>query len=200
MNKSEDQTSSVDFILGKVGSRLLRFQKIEEVPTDVSPITLETVREMSKEEIGELYGRVAGVQPKNFKDKKIAIESLVYQVAKMATTDPRLAAVDTNTGAQGNGKQVEENLARKSSEVFELLAPVDADAALSGLAPQARELMLIMTELAQEKGSTKFSAGDLSTKLTSPVVIERLKTKQDPLRILQYYKGKLIGVGLIRTS
>ena len=71
---------------------------------------------------------------------------------------------------------------------------------MRGLAPQARELVLIMTDLAKEKGATSFSGTDLNEKLKIPEVGARLRTKQDPLRILQYYKGKLISVGLVRVS
>ena len=72
--------------------------------------------------------------------------------------------------------------------------------ALGGLAPQARALVSIMADLAKELGSASFGGAALEARLKVPEVAALLRTKQDPLRILQYYKGKLISVGLIRVS
>ena len=132
----------------------------------------------------------------------MAIESLAYQVAKMPVFDPNApkpepAAKGTKPAKAADG---EKKYARKTPDTFELLQPAELDKVMRGLAPQARELVLIMTDLAKEKGATSFSGTDLNEKLKIPEVGARLRTKQDPLRILQYYKGKLIAVGLIKVS
>jgi hypothetical protein len=197
--RASSATQITDFILAKVGGKLLRFAAVESVPEGAETITLESVQELPKDKIGELYGTVAGVSPKHFKDKRMAIESLIYQVAKMPIYDPSAVKPEAKPG-EAKKTAAGEKFVRKSNETFELLTPPDTEKVLRDLAPQARELILIMTELAKEKGSTTFSGSELNSKLKIPEVGARLRTKQDPLRILQYYKGKLIGAGLVRTS
>ncbi len=198
------------FVVAKMkGGKFLRFQKIEDLPKEddavILAITNQTVSELTKDQIGEIYSQIVGTGKKNFKDKRIAIESLVYQVAKMPIFDPNasplaaavLAGAKANKPAKsGEGKKY----ARKTPDTFELLQPPDVDKVLKALAPQARELVLIMADLAKEKGSTTFSGTDLNAKLETAESKERLRTRQPALRILQYYKGRLIGDGLIRTN
>ena len=69
-----------------------------------------------------------------------------------------------------------------------------------GLAPQARALVSIMADLAKELGSASFGGAALEARLKVPEVAALLRTKQDPMRILAYYKGKLVSVGMIRVS
>jgi hypothetical protein len=191
------------FVVAKVDGKYVRLLNKESAPPDVEVITEATVAEMTKDAIGELYSAIAGVSPKKFKDKRVAVESLAYQVAKMSVFDPNApkpepaakGAKPVKAAADGDKKY-----ARKTPDTFELLQPAELDKVMRGLAPQARELVLIMTDLAKEKGATSFSGTDLNEKLKIPEVGARLRTKQDPLRILQYYKGKLISVGLIRVS
>ena len=204
--KEEKPATSMEFVVAKVGGKFLRFATREAVPSegvDEGPYTPDIVREMTKEAIGELYSAVAGVSPKKFKDKRVAIESLAYQVAKMTVFDPSVPKPEpppVKGGKATPSVNGEKKYARKTPDTFELLQPAELDKVMRGLAPQARELVLIMTDLAKEKGATSFSGTDLNEKLKIPEVGARLRTKQDPLRILQYYKGKLISVGLIRVS
>jgi hypothetical protein len=203
--KEEKPATSVEFVVAKVGGKFLRFATREAVPgegIEEGPYNLDVVNDMTVEAVGELYSKIAGVSPKKFKNKKVAIESLAYQVAKMAVFDPNApkpepAAKGTKPAKATDG---EKKYARKTPDTFELLQPAELDKVMRGLAPQARELVLIMTDLAKEKGATSFSGTDLNEKLKIPEVGARLRTKQDPLRILQYYRGKLIGVGLVRVT
>lgn len=197
-NTQEGRDEVQDFVLANVDGKFLRFKSIDAVPEGHETLTLDTLEKMTKDDIGRLYGTIAGVNPKNFKDKKVAIESFVYQVTKMNIFDP--SSPKATHAAATSSSTTQDSRVKKTAENFELLAPPDVDKALKSLAPQARELVLIMTELAKEKGSTKFAGTDLADKLKQPEVAARLKTKQDPARILQYYKGKLIGHGIIRTS
>jgi hypothetical protein len=201
---SSNVVQITDFVVAKLGGKFLRFQTVEEVPADAeAAITLASASAMTKEQLGEIYSFVAGVSPKNFKSAKIALDSLTYQVGKMPIFDPSAPKAEPVVAGKGEAKASKgtgEKFARKSDEMFELLSPPETAKVLQGLAPQARELVLIMTELAAEKKDTKFSGADLNAKLKIPEVSARLRTKQDPLRILQYYKGRLIGAGLIKTS
>ena len=54
--------------------------------------------------------------------------------------------------------------------------------------------------LAKQKNAATFSGTDLDSFLKIPEVGARLRTRQDPARILAYYKGKLIAAGLVRVS
>lgn len=193
-----------NYVIGLVGGRFLRFSEESVVPEGTNPITTESLGKMSDEELGQLYGQVAGTNTKLFRSRTVAIESIEYQIKKLPLFDPSAPvrqAVLVNKGQNSpQPREPREKYARKSGEVFELLSPPDIDSVMRSLAPQARELILIMTEIVEEKGTNKFLGSDLNAKLNGAGIADRLKTRQDPGRILQYYKGKLIGAGLIRTS
>ena len=200
--KEENPAAATAFVVAKINDRWVRFKDKDSVPCGVDLVTEVIAAEMTVDDIGDLYSKIAGVSPKKFKNKKVAIESLAYQVVKMPVFDPNApkpepAAKGAKPAKAADG---EKKYARKTPDTFELLQPAELDKVMRGLAPQARELVLIMTDLAKEKGATSFSGTDLNEKLKIPEVGARLRTKQDPLRILQYYKGKLISVVLVRVS
>ena len=200
--KEENPVAATAFVVAKTNDRWVRFKDKDSVPCGVDLVTEVIAAEMTVDDIGDLYSKIAGVSPKKFKNKKVAIESLAYQVAKMPVFDPNApkpepAAKGTKPAKAADG---EKKYARKTPDTFELLQPAELDKVMRGLAPQARELVLIMTDLAKEKGATSFSGTDLNEKLKIPEVGARLRTKQDPLRILQYYRGKLISAGFVRVS
>lgn len=191
------------FTIAKVDGRYKRLQDVEATPEGALAVTSESVVGMTMVEISEIYSEVAGVSPKRFKDKRVAIESLAYQVAKMPIFDPsapKPAPIEKGAKAAKTAVVGEKKLARKASETLELLQPEKLDEVLRALAPQARELVAIMADLAKEKNAATFSGTDLDSFLKIPEVGARLRTKQDPARILAYYKGKLIAAGLVRVS
>lgn len=193
--------SAQDFVLARVGERFLRFGSVDLVPTGSQPITLATLEGMPKDLVEDIYSKVAGIMPKTFKDKGLAVSSLAYQVGKMQLHDPAAPAAPQLEEPRANVRPTKaERATRKGAEVFELLTISDFGKVTNTLAPQARELVAIMVELAREKGSTTFTGAELQAKLQEPASLARLKTKQDPLRVLAYYTGRMIGAGLIRTS
>jgi hypothetical protein len=195
------------FVVGKIDGRVVRLQTPEAAPEGAEVITHESAMDLSLEVLGELYGSIAGVNAKKFKTKRVAIECIGYQVAKLPIFDPNAKKVGPPRIAKGvqvapgvvnviDGKKV----GRKSTDQFELLKVVDPATTLAKLAPQARELVAIMADLAAEKSSTIFAGPDLEEFLAKPEIGARLKTRQEPTRILQYYKAKLITLGVIRVS
>ena len=200
--KEESPAAATAFVVAKINDKWVRFKDKDSVPCGVDLVTEVIAAEMTVDDIGDLYSKIAGVSPKKFKNKKVAIESLAYQVAKMAVFDPN--APKPEPAAKGakpvKAADGEKKYARKTPDTFELLQPAELDKVMRGLAPQARELVLIMTDLAKEKGAVTFAGNDLNEFLKKPEVAARLRTKQDPLRILQYYKGALISKGLVRVS
>jgi len=173
------------------------------VPEGAEPLTPEIVAEMTKDAIGELYSAIAGVPSKKFKDKKIGLESLAYQVAKMRIFDPSAPAVAAKVDKPAKVAKVAGEKAARAAKVpstLELQQPEKLDEVLRDLAPQARELVAIMADLAKEKGATSFSSADIAEYIKRPEVAARLRTKQDPQRILQYYKNELISAGFVRVS
>ena len=193
----------VMFVIAKVGEKYVRFADLASVPEGAEPITQDTAAEMTKDAIGEVYSTIAGVPSKKFKDKKIGLESLAYQVAKMRIFDPSAPAPAAKAEkpakvAKVAGEKVPR--AAKTPSTLELAQPENLEEALRGLAPQARELITIMADLAKSKGAPSFSSAELDEYIKRPEVAARLRTKQDPLRILQYYRGKLISAGFVRVS
>lgn len=200
--KEESPAAATAFVAAKINDKWVRFKDKDSVPCGVDLVTEVIAAEMTVDDIGDLYSKIAGVSPKKFKNKKVAIESLAYQVAKMAIFDPNAPKPEpVAKGAKPvKAADGEKKYARKTPDTFELLQPAELDKVTRGLAPQARELVLIMTDLAKEKGAVTFAGNDLGEFLKKPEVAARLRTKQDPLRILQYYKGALISKGLVRVS
>ena len=197
-----------DFILASVGGKFLRFNTIEAVPEGSDVITLARLTDMPIEKIGELYGAVAGVNSKNFKNRVVAVDSFTYQVKKLPIHDPDapVAAVQPTAAAGKVGKvggaraTPAERASKKAGETFELLSPPDVDKAMGGLAPQAKELIAVMVELSKEGGSVKLPRRILEDRLRTPDVVSRMRTRQDPTRIMQYYQKKLVDRGLLRVS
>ena len=198
------------FVLAKVSGAFLKFASVDQVPAEgveLGPLDAESLGSLTLEQMGEVYGSVAGVNPKKFKTKEVGIESILYQARKMPTFDPSRPRVAATAPAPKSKKDKAARsadvsggkFARKEGEVFELVAPENSASVVAKLAPQAQELLLIIAELAKEKGSATVLGADLNAALSRPEVKDRLRTKQDPLRILQYYKGKLIGSGLLRN-
>lgn len=64
------------------------------------------------------------------------------------------------------------------------------------LPPQACALLDILVEAMQAKDEPVFTEGELQALIEQKK--ELLNTKQDPWRIFQYYRGKLISVGFLR--
>ena len=195
-------TKVVDFVIAKVGEKYVRFADLASVPEGAAATTPATAAEMTKEALGELYSELAGVPSKKFKDKRVAVESVAYQVAKMRVFDPSAPAKAPAPKGERPARVAGEKAPRvaKTPSTLELTQPEKVDEVLHGLAPQARELVAIMADLAKEKSATSFSGSDLDEFIKRPEVAARLRTKQDPARILQYYRGKLISAGLVRVS
>ena len=192
-----------DYVIAKVGEKYVRFADLASVPEGAEPLTPEIVAEMTKDAIGELYSAIAGVPSKKFKDKKIGLESLAYQVAKMRIFDPSAPAVAAKVDKPAKVAKVAGEKAARAAKVpstLELQQPEKLDEVLRDLAPQARELVAILADLAKEKGATSFSSADIAEYIKRPEVAARLRTKQDPQRILQYYKNELISAGFVRVS
>lgn len=210
------ESKPIDFVIGKIDGTYRRFMDSSATPLEATDIvTLEsmgsnTAQGMTKEMVGDLYGKLfANGITKNYKTREIAIDSFAYQVAKMPFYDPNAPkSVSKGTVTNSPGKTAAASATpsepavkkAKSPDRFELLTPDNVAEVVKELAPQARELALIMTEIAEEKQSRSFSSTDLEAKLSIPDVAARLKTRQSPMRILQYYKAKLNAVGLIKVT
>jgi hypothetical protein len=189
----------VAIVLGKMDGKVRRFSSERAVPEGVEPTTDATLEAASKEQVAELYALVAGVLPKGFRDKETALSSLRYQVSKMPFADrPGQSVGLPASGAAKPAKAAKG--ARKGAETYELLTPSNFAELAADLPPQARELVGIMVDLAKERGATKFTGVDLQARLNEPASVARLKTKQEPIRILTYYEGRMIGAGLLRVG
>lgn len=199
MSETDEKDDLVmDFAIAKLDGKFLRFKTAEMVPSGIEAITEESINEMTKEKLGELYGAVAGVEAKKFKDRRVAVDSLLYQFGKLPKYDP-VAPAETKPAKATAPAKVGKHQ-KKDTEVYKVMSPPNSSKILGGLAPQARELFLIMVELAESQNSDSFSGADLDLKLNQDSSMKRLNTRQDPGRILSYYKGKMIGLGLIQTS
>ena len=207
----EAQTEKVyDFIIGKINGAFVKFPNLEAVPEGTEAIVGESVKAMSKDAIDSLYSDVARISmPKKFKSKIVALESLEYQVNKLPEYGAAAKVQGTETGRISAGSPGAQRgvpavkvakVPKKDSSTYELLSPPNVDEVLKSLAPQARELVAIFADLAKEKASTTFTGADVEEFFKRPEVAARLRTRQEPVRILTYYKGILISKGMIRSN
>lgn len=191
-----------DTLFGKVAGKFLKFADTFEADDSVvfeeGPYSDSVLESMTKEQLGELYAKLAGVPSKYFKVKAVALESIDYQVKKLPLYDPNPAP---KAAAPAEGKSSAAPKARSLKiEVYEVLQPEGSEEILKKLAPQAREVVSIMLDLAAARGTTKLEGADLANFMSEPETAKRLNTRQDPARILKYYKSKLVELGLLAVS
>ncbi len=180
-----------EIVVGKNPTGYVRYASKAAVPDDVSAVSEDDLTAMSKEELESLYSSLAGGMPKKFKNPKVALENVLYQIDKMPLYEEKTAQV---VAASASQRKYE----RKSPNKYTLLMGEGSDKAMKDLAPQARECVSIMGDFAKELGRLEFGEDELRAKFEASA--DRLDTKQDPWRILQYYRGKLIGSNLLRIS
>lgn len=157
---------------------------------------------LSPEEVDALYSRVAGTPTKKFKNKSLAVKSLMYQAAKLPDTPGDVQKTAENHGetVPAGDKKKKEAAAKVKSEVLVILRPANLTEVVEKLAPQAREVFSILCDAALAHESNTLSAEQVADAFKDGAAKTRLGTRQEPARILQYYKGRLKGAGLIRTE
>jgi hypothetical protein len=202
MNKEKQMEQAEDFIISKINGGWARFQQVEDLPEGATPIKKADIEAMTLEQMGQTYSEIAGVGPKKFSTQEIACASLLYQIHKLLVRNGKTASLstakETRKSPQTPGTQAPR--ASRASGTLEILEPADLAAALSGLAPQAKELMAMLTEVATASRSMSFPASAMAELLAKPEAPARLKTKQPPARIWSYYKATLEDRGLLRCS
>ena len=208
IDDTRSNAPQIDVAFGIVAGRPVRFfePKEEQEGHDGPVYLLSKLSDMPLEDLGKLYGMIAGTTPKHFKSMDVAVESVAYQVHKLYVYDPNAPKVVPQQQVRGSSRKAlfvdsgETKTVRRAPSTYELLTPPDVDKVLRSLAPQAREIVAIMAELVAETKSNTFSETALEERLKRADVVERLRTRQEPTRILQYYKGKLITVGMVKLS
>jgi hypothetical protein len=193
----QEKTTEVpgEFIIGIVGKTYRKFERLEVVPAGTSVLDREDLDAMSKEELEEVYANIAGTDPKVFPSWGMALANVLFQVEEMRIYHPEPEQEESDEDPKvGKQKRL------RGPDTYTLLVPL-SDKAREGLAKlprQARECLNIMLELASSKDSFSFSEKDLKTSFEG--CKERLATRQEPWRILQYYRKDLEGAGIVQVS
>lgn len=130
---------------------------------------------------------------KELKDRVELSIKVWMRLCETATSRLDEASPGSNTGA----KRTAHKLADRRYEVVKFEVPADVK-----LPPQAKTCMAFFAEMAKTAGhdDTK-GIFDVPEKDFNAYVVanaERLKTRQDPWRIFQYYRPQLIQGGFIR--
>lgn len=191
---SASSAPEVSFTLAKVGTNYFKFAPDAPLPEGAQTMTLDDLSKSSKEELEEMYASVAGTSPKKFKSQEMALENVTFQVGKMkliaaaAATGPLPATVDPT----------ERKYAKKAPSTYKLMLDAGSSDKIKNLGPQARECINVMADFAKQEGRLEFKEDEL--KVFFDACKDRLKTKQEPWRILMYYRGKLISADLLRVS
>jgi hypothetical protein len=207
-----DAPRTPDFRIMRHGDRWVRLAPAFKPPADAEIVDIAAINAMDDEAIGKLYGEVGKVSNKKFKHKGVAVESTVYQIMRMKIWDPDAPETEATAVLAGDAKAraakkerkasaaAAPKVARGSSKVYELLSPPDSAAVLGKLPPQARELVLMLTEVAAEAGSTKIAGAAVIARMSKEDAVSRLRTVQPAMRILGYYTKQLEEAGLLKVA
>jgi hypothetical protein len=194
MDNNPTAAPTAPLVVARINGRHFRTSDPSKLPEGSELATREQIEVMPIEELNELYSAVAGVPLKKFKAREVAKESVFYQIGKL----PEYGGA-VKPSAEPSSRPAAGARRSKVPETIELL-PVLDEKAIGSLAPQARELLLMMAEIAKENGATSFSSTLLESRLKEPKSAERLRTRQDPVRIMLYYRSKLVDNGFIKIS
>jgi hypothetical protein len=199
------------FILARFHGNLIKLagqfaegqEGFSPVVGSVSFVTESNAGQLPLAELGELYGEIAGTQAKKFKDAKIAVESLAYQVGKLKFTDPLAPTPAPQAKAPANGKASRESKPLKApldekKSTYVLLTPDGAAEAVGKIPPQARAIVSALADVVKVKGVPEVSAAELEARLTA--ADSPLTTRQPVMRIVGYYMKKLVEVGLLQVK
>ncbi len=181
-----------EVVVARSAAGFVRYGSRAAVPEGVVAVSEDVLTSMAKEELEDLYSSIAMVPPKKFKSAKVALENVLYQVLKMPIYGEKIAGLQAQVGSS------QRKYERKSPNKYVLVLGEDADKQLKDMAPQARECVSIMGDFARELGRLEFGEDELRARFEASS--DRLGTKQDPWRVLQYYRGKLIGSNLLKVK
>ncbi len=194
MSTASQSLEQATFFLVKVGNSYKKYAVDVPLPDGAATITQEALENSSKEDLEEAYAAIAGTSVKKFKSKELALENVVYQVGKM----PTLSSSAPVTQPASAEKAEKKTYVRKSPSNYKLVVDESSQDKLKVLSPQARSCIDIMADFAKKVGRFEFQEKELKDFFESEKA--RLNTKQDPWRILMYYRSKLISADLLRVS
>lgn len=185
-----------------VEGRFVRLLEGIEIPEGSEVYAFDDLESLTLTKLGEIYGDLAGVTAKKFRSPKIAVESIAFQLKKKTPTNPWAPKVATKAAEPAGEKGEKKDKPKKepTSATITLLAPEDLADQLKKLAPQAREIIGILSELALLGNTSTFTSETVSKAINEPKSVERLRTRQSPDRILAYYRSVLISSGIIKVS
>lgn len=205
MEETNTGAIAAGFILAEVDGKLKLVDSVEGLVEGTAVTTPETLADMDLPALGDLYGKLVGQPAKTFKDKEIAVQSIVYQIAKKkAASSGAVAgapAVGGGTKTAAKGPAVPKApRAPKATAGLTLMVPKNKDAAFAKLPPQAKTVALILLAAAEQKGSLELTGPEVEALMSGNGVVKLLNTCQEPMRILAYYRGRLEEAGLIMAS
>lgn len=195
------RTTGLDVAL--VDGQYFRLAEGVEPPEGAEVFLYDDLESLELTKLGEIYGSLAGVAPKKYRSAKIAVESIAFQLKKKTPTNPwapKVITKSTEPLAGGEkGEKKEKAKKEPTATTVTLLAPEDLADQLKKLAPQARDIVGIITDLVSKINTDTITGDVLSQALNEPSAVARLRTRQSPDRIFAYYRSALIASGIIRV-
>jgi hypothetical protein len=177
----------------------VKYPNIEAVPAEAEDnvLTSDEIGDMRKEDVESIYSILTGTSPKTFKTQDEAVQNVIYAIEKMdSVKQPKFEAATDN----GKQEKVIRKETRRAPTMFTLNAPQGLGNQIKNLAPQARTIVEILVEEASKDNNIEFSEDRIHELLGTDENKKRLNTRQIPSRIFQYYRQKIMSLGLLREA
>jgi hypothetical protein len=198
-----DAISITPMVVGNFGGRYVRFERLEHVPAGTKTYTHPSdLGGNSKEQLEQIYAFVKGAVPKEFPDRRVALDSLWDAFSELPVVDPvTFAPEEQERQAQKSRIQLEPQQdqkraasgpKKKPDDVYTIYAETPKmKELLEKLPPQARACAEILRACDQ----TTLSQADLAALIEANKA--KFNSRQDSWRIFAYYRGDLLRVGFL---
>lgn len=189
-----------ELFVANVDGKYLRFEKLEHVPAGCRTYTNK--RELlgqTQKQVEAVFAHVKGIPPKTFKDKETAAENLWDAFGELPLFVPKKAAppaADTDGSLPADAGKTDTSKKKyqkkRDVDIYKILPETDKTRkALDDFAPQAKACV----EIIRADGKPQYTEDELKALMEANR--GKLRTKQTPWRIFQYYRGMLISADIL---
>jgi hypothetical protein len=195
---SNPAKTPTELFVANVDGKYLRFEKLEHVPAGCRTYTNK--RELlgqTQKQVEAVYAHVKGIQPKSFKDKETAADNLWSAFGELPLFVPKKSVPSSDTDGSlpadaGKTDTKKKYQKKRAVDIYKILPETDKTRkALEEFAPQAKACV----EIIRADGKAQYTEDELKALMEANRA--KLRTKQIPWRIFQYYRGAMVSADIL---